>query len=110
MVQILCDQVILITTTWLRDELFECPGSLYQCDFNVCAIAFDNHQSTVQRLKNYWGDATKIETNYQCKNIYLFYDSVHLIKNIRNNPLSCKKSLYFHFLLSMDSEILENMP
>ena len=40
-----------INDTRLRDELYECLDVLYQCDFNVRAIIYNNHQSNVSTFK-----------------------------------------------------------
>ena len=52
-----------------------------------------------QRKKSYWRDATRIQTIYawDINGKSLFYDSVHLIKNTRNNLSSCKKCIFPSF-------------
>ena len=67
-------------------------------DFNVRAIVTDNHAANVNAfscLSIEYGTPgfplfIKHTSNYN-KKIYLFYDSVHLLKNIRNNFTKCKK-------------------
>ena len=93
-----------INATWLRDELFECLDILYQCDFNVCgAIIYNNRKSKMSTFRKLLErnneNIDNLCVNYQCKKLYLFYDSVHLIKNIGNNLLSCKRFIFLSFTL-----------
>ena len=77
---------ITINAAWFRNELFECLDVLYQCDFNVRAIFCDNNQSNVSTFKKLLERRNQnpddLCMNYQCKKIYLFYDSVHLFKKV----------------------------
>ena len=38
---------ITINVAWFRDKLIECLDVLYQCDFNVRVIVYDNHHPNV---------------------------------------------------------------
>ena len=62
-----------------------------------------------QRKKSYWTDATRIQVIYawdiNVKN--LFYDSVYLIKNFRNNLPSCKKCIFPSFTFYEYRDIIE---
>ena len=70
-------------------------------DFNVRAIVTDNHASNVNAfscLSIEYGTPQfplfiKHPSNHN-KKINLFYDSVHLLQNIRNNLLNVKKFVF----------------
>ena len=59
-----------------------------------------------QRLK-YNENIDNLCVNYQCKKLYFVYDSVHLIKNIRNNLLSCKRFMFPSFTFHGFRDIID---
>ena len=83
----------------LQTEILKCIKILQDIGFNVRGICCDNHSSNVAAYK---GLSKMLDSDYDNDlkiwinemPIYLFYDSVHLIKNVRNNLLSRKKLLF----------------
>ena len=71
---------------------------MHQCGFHVRAIICDNHSTNVSAfnllLKEYGikdSPDTILHPSRENGKIYLFYDSVHLLKNIRNNLLNGRR-------------------
>ena len=66
--------------------------------FNVRAIISDNHSTNVfgySKLVSIYGTTTEDHfIMYKGKKIYVIYDRVHLLKNIRNNFLT-SQTFYF---------------
>ena len=62
------------------------------------AVICDNHAANVSAstklISQYGEDYENFFINFQSQKVYLFYDTVHLIKNVRNN-LRSKKRLVF---------------
>ena len=77
----------------------DCLEDLRRSGFQVRGIVADNHSSNVAAFKillnNNPGDKQHyfIPPNTESKT-YVFFDTVHLIKNIRNNLLHCKKFVF----------------
>ena len=85
----------------MGDEFLECLNVLHENGFRVRGVACDNHSSKVSsytKLLAHCGqsnnDLFKILNESK---IYLFFHTVHLIKNIRNNLLSNKRFPPFIF-------------
>ena len=51
-------------------------------------------------------DNESLLINFQ--KVYLFYDTVHLIKNVRNNLLSKKRLVFPHFSLEFNDDVVVN--
>ena len=90
-----------INAGWLKEELIHCLGTLSKSGFNVRAIVCDNHPSNVSSFKNllqhFNQDPDELFIWYELRKIYLFYDAVHLMKNIRNNLINYKRLLFPSF-------------
>ena len=69
--------------------------------FNVRAVICDNHAANVSTFKKlilqFVEDNESLFINFQLQKVYLFYDIVHLIKNVRNNLLSKKRLVFPQF-------------
>ena len=71
------------------------------CGFRVRAIVSDNHSANVLAynllLKEFGhlDDNLFVEHDYQ--KIYLLHDTVHLIKNVRNNLLNYNRFIFLAF-------------
>ena len=68
--------------------------------FFVCALVADNHYSNVNDFTSF-KDLFNSESNLffghsdnHGKRTYMFFDTVHLIKNIRNNLLNAKQFVF----------------
>ena len=93
-----------VTGVWLKKQLDECINELMKRGFRVRAVVADNHKSNVSAfssmLKCYdgEGDISILHPAYKKQmKTYLFYDMVHLVKNIRNNLLAAKKFVFPEF-------------
>ena len=94
---------IKISGELIKNQLFFCIETLQGIGFNVRGICCDNHPCNVSAynfmIMSTGGNSEsdlKIYVNDQP--IYLFYDTVHLIKNVRNNLLARKKFLFPPFV------------
>jgi hypothetical protein len=95
---------IKITGEWLKNEINNCIFNLNEVGFKVRAIITDNHPSNVAAFsllhKMFDGDK-KLFIYHPVYNssmkTYLFFDIVHLIKNIRKNLLLRKKFVFPSF-------------
>ena len=88
-----------ISGAWLSDQIDECIEILADCGFNVRAVVTDNHSANVNAFSNlqtkYGASCYYIEhEKNNNRRTYLFYDNVHLLKNIRNNLLNVKKYVF----------------
>ena len=89
---------------WLSEKMSNTIVLLGGADFIVHAIVTDNHVANVNAFSCLSIEYVTPEfplfikhpSNHN-KKIYLFYDSVHLLKNIRNNILNVI-SLFFHHM------------
>ena len=84
-----------ITEEWLKSEIGECLYHLLNAGFYVRAVISGDHASNVRAFKlllnNYNGDKNLFIYHSACNETlktYLFFDIVHLVKNIRSNLLN----------------------
>ena len=97
---------LTITGKWIAKHLEEVLESLHKCGFHVRAVICDNHSTNVSAfnvlLKKYGLKDSPDTIKHPSRDgkIYLFYDSVHLLKNVRNNLLNARRfnfpSFSFH--------------
>ena len=90
---------------WLKEEIFKSIETLHSINFKERGIVADNHSTNVSAYskilcsngfdKNDLAVVTKDGSK-----MYLFFDSVHLMKNIRNNLLNNKRFLFPAFSFS----------
>ena len=95
---------IKIEGKWFSEHVDNCITSLNSVGFNVCAIISDNHSTNVLAFKylfNMYGNEQKGENINRPSNtanhIYLFFDPVHLLKNIRNNLFNSQRFIFPSF-------------
>ena len=96
---------IKIEGKWLSEHIDNCITSLNSVGFNVSAIISNNHSTSVLAFKylfNMYGNEQNNENIiYQPSNtanqIYLFFDPVHLLKNIRNNLFNLQRFIITFF-------------
>ena len=83
---------------WLSDELLDCIKSLKDSGFKVRGVVSDDHARNVSAyrilLSRFATCQDDLFITFNEMKIYLFFDSVHLIKNIRNNLLNRKRFLF----------------
>ena len=89
---------------WLSVHVDESIKSLHEIGFQVRAVISDNHSTNVSaysHLIEEYGFSKEIHgikhPSKPSSVIYLFYDSVHLIKNIRNNLLNHRRFIFPSF-------------
>ena len=84
---------------WLKSELLNCLNILHKNEFNIRAVVCDNHASNVSAYRRLLTDCGQNDlfVILNGKKICLFYDTVHLIKNKRNNLLNNNKFLFPSF-------------
>ena len=87
-----------INADWLKEELINSLGILSKSCFNIRAIVCDNHPSNIPSFKNllhrFNQDPNELFIWYELRKIYLFYEVVHFVKNIRNNLLNFKRFIF----------------
>ena len=95
---------ITIYGTWLEGLISETITSLHEVGFTVRLVTSDNHSTNVLAfnllLKQYDSDMYNHYIHHHTKpnhKIYLLFDTVHLLKNIRNNLLNCKRFVFPSF-------------
>ena len=91
---------VTITGEWLAEKISASLHSLPQAGFTVRGIVTDNHNSNVnafKSLKQKFGKSDQLFIQHPSnphKNIYLFFDTPHLIKNVRNNLLNSRRFVF----------------
>ena len=82
---------IEIKGNWLKEKILRVIDVLHDVGFNVRGVVCDHHPSNVSAFREIVSDYAKKDDELRVwtndKPIYLFYDPVHLIKNVRNNLL-----------------------
>ena len=82
----------------LGEEILKSIERLQMIGFNISDVVSDNHASNVAASRNLSGkfsyeeNKSKLFANSQA--ICMFYDTIHIVKNLRNNPL-CRKIFFF---------------
>ena len=73
---------------WLSLQIEETLRTIFNAAFNVWAVITDNHAVNVlsfKNLRNKYGEKNNsLSINFDGHKVYNLYDSVHLVKNIRN--------------------------
>ena len=102
-----------LNADWLADEILKCIQCLHSKGFQVRACVSDNHSTNVSaynkllKLHGKGEDDLRILVNESP--IYLFHDTVHILKNIRNNLLNQKRLIFPQFtnndLMDMPVEV-----
>ena len=102
---------VSINGKWLADEMDGCISLLAENGFRVRAVVTDNHSSNVnafselkKKHNSSAGDYSIKHPRNHGKNTFLFFDNVHLVKNIRNNLLGNKKFVFPSFDISIGEE------
>lgn len=93
---------------WLRDAILKCIKTLQDIGYHVRGVVCDNHSSNVSAyrklLTEFAENTSDLSIMINNEPIYLFFDTVHLMKNIRNNLLARKRFLFPSF----HSDALQN--
>jgi len=96
---------------WLAQEFSECLSCLVQAGFTVRAIVTDNHSANVASFNHLLemfpsGNTLFIQYPRNSSKTYLFFDTVHLLKNVRNNLLNAQKFVFPSFSFSIKNELI----
>ena len=93
-----------IEEKWLSGQIIESIQSLHEMGFHMRAVILDNHSSSVSAFNELSSkDGSKSYENVilhhstSDRRTYLFYDSVHMLKNVRNNLLNSKRFIFPEF-------------
>ena len=93
-----------IEREWIQNEILHCLQVLQVLGFKVRGVVCDDHSSNVSAFKKlfaiYGPSDDDLAIEYNNQKVYLFFDVVHLMKNIRNNLLNRKRFLFPSFSLS----------
>ena len=101
---------------WLADKMSNCIDDLTSAEFCVRGIVTDNHASNVHGFSSLTAIFNSDSHQYInhpgnfSKKTYLFYDTVHIMKNIRNNLLNGKKLVFPEFIYNDGLNIDINFP
>ena len=90
-----------ISGDWLSLQIEETLRTIFNAAFNVWAVITDIHAVNVlsfKNLRNKYGEKNNsLSFNFDGHKVYNLYDSVHLVKNIRNNLLNSKRFIFPSF-------------
>ena len=93
--------IVNISGDLIKRELLDTLPLLFENGFNVRAAVCDNQSSNVSAFEKILEHTDQDKDDLFCllngKKAYLFFDSVHLIKNIRNNLLNRKRFIFPSF-------------
>ena len=89
--------VTFLNSELLKDELLNCLELLITGRFNMRADICDNHAANVSVLQFGEDNESLLIMRINKQKVYLFYNTLHLIKNVRNNLLSKKRLVFQQF-------------
>ena len=96
--------------TWIAEKLEECVATLAAKGFRVRAIVTDNHSANVAAfnllLKKFPREGVYFKHPNNSTNTYLFFDNVHLLKNVRNYLLNCHKFVFPSFSFQIKDQVV----
>ena len=107
---------VSFTGKWLSEQMAENIHNLIQAGFCVRGIVTDNHSANINAfsslVKTFNSESNLYIEHAQNhgKKMYLFYDSVHLVKNTRNNLLNGKIFVFPKFIYNDDLHISVHCP
>ena len=88
----------------MKNELLECLDVLNKCGFNTRAIICDKHPPNVSAFKMFIECSNQnydsLFVLHELRKVFLSFDTVHLIKNVRNNLLNHIGSFFPSFTLN----------
>ena len=92
-----------INGKWVFEQIDDAISNLAKSGFNVRAVVADNHSSNVSAYNHLLVKYENVHVNLSIKHpdnessIFLFFDNVHLVKNLRNNLINAKKFVFPSF-------------
>ena len=102
---------VTINGKWLAEELSKCIASLASAGFRVRGIVLDNHSANVAAFRSLLqlhpsDNPLNIKHPENLSKTYLFFDNVHLIKNIINNLLNARKFVFPSFSFCIKDQLV----
>ena len=99
---------VTVNVEWLSQKILKCIFQLMNSGFFIWAVVADNHSANVNAfnilIDKFEGDKTHyITLSNPPQKIFLFFDSVHLLKNIRNSLLNKKKFVFPAFTFEISN-------
>ena len=93
---------------WLAHEMAQCVSKLSKEGFRVRAIITNNHSSNVAAFKLLlasFNSPSQLQFKHPDSTCvtYLFFDTIHLLKNIRNNLLNSTQFVFPAFNFSINA-------
>ena len=88
---------------WLKEKIDENMTNLMEAGFRVRGVVMDNHSANVSaynQLSKFYSSESPhyiIHPKNGGKKTYFFFDTPHLMKNVRNNLLNGKKFVFPEF-------------
>ena len=89
---------------WFSGQMIESIHSLHEIVFHVRAVISDKHSSNVSVFNELFSKyGSELHENIilhhftSDKRTYVFYDSVHLLKNVQNNLLNSRQFIFPEF-------------
>ena len=104
---------VKIEGKWLADHVDECITSLQENGFHVGGVVSDNHSTNVSafsHLMHKYKNTNHVSSITHPKKktvINLFFDAVHLLKNIRNNLLNSKRFIFPAFYFDQFHDVID---
>ena len=94
--------VTALNGEWLAGEMASCVSTLSSTGFRVRAIVTDNHAANVHAFATLHrlfpgNDGLSMKHPDSWTKTNLFFDNVHLVKNVRNNLMNAKKFVFPEF-------------
>ena len=95
-----------IERKWLSGKIRETIQSLHEIGFHVRAVVSDDHPRNVSALNELFSkygseshENAILHHSTSDRTTYLFYDSIHLLKNVQNNLFNSRRFIFpeFHF-------------
>ena len=94
----------------VKDQITGCLKVLTDCGFKVHMIISDNHPcntSAYHKISNHFNTPyDDLYFMYESQKIYLCFDTVHLIKSIRNNLLNNKRFIFPAFTFEKFNDLI----
>ena len=106
---------ISINGEWLFSEFSKCISDLVKIDLNVRVIVTDNHSDNVSAFKILLNAHEGVKQHYfmfsgSSSKTYVFFDTVHLLKNIWNNLLREKRFVFPGFQFDVCGTKISSAP
>ena len=92
-----------ISGEWVFQQIDDAIENLTKSGFNVRGVVADNHSTNVNAFKRLLEKYENVHENLSIQHpnneseTFLFFDNVHLLKNLRNNLLASKKFVFPKF-------------